>query len=123
MGTRPKQRKNDRLFSTGEGESPAEPLHFGSAGTSPSLTIEAVIHLLTVIVLVLFLPLAGFAQQPRTSPPDGAAAVAQLEKTLVDVIARAEPSLRLRITVPAMSSSTFAKTLPHQPTRLPSAPA
>jgi serine protease Do len=38
-------------------------------------------------------PLAGLAQQPRTATPDGSAAVVQLEKTLVDIIARAEPSI------------------------------
>jgi S1-C subfamily serine protease len=39
------------------------------------------------------LPLAGLAQQPRASASDSATTVAQLEKTLVDVIARAEPSV------------------------------
>jgi S1-C subfamily serine protease len=38
-------------------------------------------------------PLAGLAQQPRISSPDAPAAVQQLEKTLVDIIARAEPSV------------------------------
>jgi serine protease Do len=50
-------------------------------------------RLLTAVVLTALWPLAGLAQQPRTSPPDGSTAVAQLEKTLVDIIARAEPSV------------------------------
>jgi S1-C subfamily serine protease len=52
-----------------------------------------VIRLLTAIALAALLPIAGLAQQPRTSPPDGPAVLAQLEKTLVDIIARAEPSI------------------------------
>jgi serine protease Do len=52
-----------------------------------------VIRLPTAIAVIALLPLAGLAQQPRTSPPDGATAVAQLEKALVDIIARAEPSV------------------------------
>jgi S1-C subfamily serine protease len=44
-------------------------------------------------VLFVLLPLAGRAQQPRASTLEGTAAVAQLEKTFVDVIARAEPSV------------------------------
>jgi serine protease Do len=51
-----------------------------------------VIRLRTAIAIIIFLPLAGLAQQPRTSP-DEPPAVAQLEKTLVDIIARAEPSV------------------------------
>src|SRR5205814_6425087 len=46
----------------------------------------------------------GFAQSPHTSTPDGAAAIAQLEKTLVDVIAHAEPSV-----------VAIGRTLPQQP--------
>jgi S1-C subfamily serine protease len=38
-------------------------------------------------------PLAGFAQQPRAAGGDAGSTVAQLEKSLVDVIARAEPSV------------------------------
>jgi S1-C subfamily serine protease len=45
------------------------------------------------VALFVLLPLAGLAQQPRASAPDSVAAVAQLEKTLVDVIARVEPSV------------------------------
>jgi serine protease Do len=44
-------------------------------------------------VAAALLPLAGLAQQPRISTPDTPAAVQQLEKTLVDIIARAEPSV------------------------------
>lgn len=43
--------------------------------------------------LFFLLPLAGLAQQPRASAPDSRDVAAQLEKTLVDVIARAEPSV------------------------------
>lgn len=47
---------------------------------------------LTAAALV---PLAGLAQQPRdaATTPEGAAAVQQLEKTLTETIARAEPSV------------------------------
>ena len=47
----------------------------------------------TIIAFAVLLPLTGLAQQPRASTPDGAASVAQLEKTLVDIIAHAEPSV------------------------------
>src|SRR5262245_54781907 len=52
-----------------------------------------VIRVFTTIALTSLLPLAGLAQQPRASSPDGSAAVSQLEKTLVDIIAHAEPSV------------------------------
>lgn len=84
--------KNKRSFCNGRAKLPPSHSIFGSAGASPSLTIDAVIRLLTAAVLIL-LPLAGLAQQSRPSPPDGSAAVVQLEKTLVDIIARAEPSI------------------------------
>jgi serine protease Do len=38
-------------------------------------------------------PLTSFAQPPRTANPDGPVAVAAIEQTLVEVIARAEPSV------------------------------
>jgi serine protease Do len=68
-------------------------VHFGSAGTSPSLTIDAVVRLLLVIEFIILSPLAGLAQQSRPATADVPSAVAQLEKTLVEVIARAEPSV------------------------------
>jgi S1-C subfamily serine protease len=52
-----------------------------------------VVRLLIVVVLISILPLVGLAQQPRTATSDGPNALAQLEKTLVDVIAHAEPSI------------------------------
>jgi serine protease Do len=52
-----------------------------------------VIRLLTAVLLTTILPLVGLAQQQRTATADSPNAVAQLEKTLVDLIARAEPSI------------------------------
>lgn len=51
------------------------------------------VRLFIVVVLIGILPLVGLAQQPRTSNPEASGALAQLEKTLVDVIARSEPSI------------------------------
>ncbi len=46
-----------------------------------------------VAAVLVAWPLVSFAQQPRTTRPDGSSAVAQLEQTLVATIARAEPSV------------------------------
>lgn len=45
------------------------------------------------VVFAAFMPLAGLAQQPRISNVETAPAIAQLEQTLVEVIARIEPSI------------------------------
>src|SRR5438477_6054289 len=62
------------------------------------------------VIAVLFaaaIPLAGVAQPPRISNTDAATAVAQLEQTLVDVIARTEPSVvAISRTPPKRSLST-----------------
>jgi serine protease Do len=60
---------------------------------SPSRTINAVFRLPVIIAIVAALPLAGLAQQPRTTGPDGPAAALQIEQSLVETIARAEPSV------------------------------
>ena len=76
-----------------EGDALAAPVDSGSAGASPSRIIDAVTRFSAILVLAAVWPAAGFAQQPRSSKPDGVSSATQLEQVLVDIISRAEPSV------------------------------
>ncbi len=103
MEIRTKKQTHRRLAEVERAKTP--PVNFGSAGASPSRTMNAVTRVATTLVLAGIYPLAGLAQQPRGPNPDRLSAALQIEQSLVDVIARAEPSVVAIARIPAKQST------------------